>query len=239
MKAIDESEAALEEEVSYKEKFKGRLKLLITKKSKGSNLKFANEIGTSISSVNNWTKQLNSLPSAKAINDICKRYDVSSDWLVLGKEEFDSISVKRSYVLEFWINLWESYPEYCDKKILELYKEAYWKEISLELPGTKDKESVRFEKALELVKGDFEDWCLQLEKAIESYRSADQKRKEIWNDVDGQELEKTSEGYVPKDLKEDDFKNIDLLSSKGTSFVGEMKSFEGNIESLLRLFKGD
>jgi hypothetical protein len=231
------------EETLYKEAFKKRLYFLIEYKANGSNQQFAAKIGYPLSSVNNWTKLNNSVPTAKIIKDICQKCDISCDWLVCDQGYIDNYSLSKwDYRIIEWINLWNLNPEFCDSEMFNFYNEAYEAKIKTKLNKTKKTKEKNLINAIKLIKADQEKWCKYLENYLKNLRLAENTRKRIYEEVDGLPIRKTEKENgkrVPLELTEEESKIIKLAHSEVSNFRDGMRECEKSIESLLRLFEED
>jgi hypothetical protein len=237
-----ETEGQIERD-SFKKDFKERLKMIIDQKASGNNHQFADDIGVSNNTVTNWTKYDNSIPLANYINNICKKYKVSCDWLVLGHGDMENLSISRwDMRFQFWFKLWESNPEYCTEETLEFSKKAYWEKIKKKLSQTKKQKGKTLEKAISLITGSYDEWCELLKQALYNYGIAEDIRRKVYKFENNRLIrlsEKINNKYIPLELSPEEQNNFEMAMMHGSDALKAMVDFENEINTWLRLFEED
>jgi transcriptional regulator with XRE-family HTH domain len=205
---------------------KNRIKELIQKTTKGNASEFAKKIRVSPSAVNHWINDdKKTLPDSSKIIRICETFEISADWLLMGRGEMMIdlyiLPLRNEHRFQLWREIFDKYICYldnCDDLLISTYTEAFKQLRDQALLSCKyDKTEKYLSDVIKSIESLSSDWLRSSEEWLK-------RRLEYRRRVTYQEGDCSSQ---------DEVKELELLGKNLNEYSKSMNRFENALRRSL------
>jgi transcriptional regulator with XRE-family HTH domain len=217
----------------FNEAIKKRIKIIIDDVAFGRIPEFASQLSVKDATVRNWTKQENTAPNAENLMEICKKFEISAEWLLCGEGEMRPDFVSRwDTRYNLWCAAWLLNPEYLDQKLFDIYRDALEQRIKQNTEGKEEKEKSTYS----LIWKAFERWASLCGAWIKTTRQLEDDRN-----MSLAEVKKKYKRSKPKKLDEllIHQNKLEQFYLKMETFRKQMLDCETEINIYFNIFKED